>query len=135
MTSLGGLVSQHRKRLGLLQKDVAERVGMTRETYSQLETGRRKEPVTPDQATKLSRLLEISMAELVTAMGYALAFDGVEDEAEVALLQAYREASDPARLAARAALGLPFPPPPEGLGRSLRRLAATDLQDRREAQE
>lgn len=108
---------------------------MTRETYSQLETGRRKEPVTPDQAKKLSALLEISMAELVTAMGYELSFDGIEDEAEVALLQAYREASDPARLAARAALGLPAPPPPEGLGRSLRRLAATDRRDRRETQE
>src|SRR5688572_18136834 len=129
MTSLGALVSQHRKRLDLLQKDVAERVGMTRETYSQLETGRRKEPVTPDQATKLSQLLESSMAELVTAVGYEGALDGIEDEAEVALLEAYRQASEPARLAARAALGLPFPPPPEGLGRSLRRLAATDLQD------
>lgn len=134
MDSLGSLVARHRRRLDLLQKDVAERVGMTRETYSQLETGRRKEPVTPDQAKKLSALLEISMAEIVTAMGYELAFDGVEDEAEVALLQAYREASEPARLAARAALGLPAAQPPEGLGRSLRRLAARDRQDRRETQ-
>lgn len=135
MAALGVLVAQQRRRLGLLQKDVAERVGMTRETYSQLETGRRKEPVTPDQAKRLSLLLEISMAELVTAMGYELSFDGVEDEAEVALLQAYREASVPSRLAARAALGLPVRQPDEGLGRSLHRLAAMDRRDRQESQE
>jgi transcriptional regulator with XRE-family HTH domain len=108
---------------------------MTRETYSQLETGRRKEPVTPDQAQRLSRLLEVSMVELVSAMGYELRFDGIEDEAEVALLGAYREASEPARLAARAALGLPYQQPQEGLGTSLRRLAARDRRDRQGSQE
>jgi hypothetical protein len=104
---------------------------MTRETYSQMETGRRKEPVTPQQAIALSALLGLSMFEIVSAMGFPLLFDGVDDEGAGVLLEAYLDVSDERRQIAQLALGLG----PEHSGdprlESLRRLAGMDRQDRR----
>lgn len=106
---LGGLLASHRHAQGLSQQDVAERVKMSRENYSQLETGRRKEPPTPQQAIALSKLLQIPMLPFVNAMGYPVEAPGFEDEEEVAFLQAFRQLTPDQKKLLYAAVGLESP--------------------------
>jgi transcriptional regulator with XRE-family HTH domain len=83
---------------------------MSRENYSQLETGRRKEPLTPQQAKAISKLFGIPMLTLVNAMGYPVEVEGFENEEEVALLDRYRHLPPTLQQAVRAVAGLPLPP-------------------------
>ena len=87
---LGNLISANRKARGLLQQEVADRIGMTRSLYSQLETGHRKEPLTPLQARAVSAFLGIPMLSLVNAMGYPVECPELQDAWEVALVEGYR---------------------------------------------
>lgn len=127
--TLGQMIAAHRRAHGFIQKEVAERVGMTRENYSQLETGRRKEPLTPQQAKAISRLLGIPMLGLVNAMGYPVEFEGIEDEEEVVLLKAYRRLTPDLKQAMRAIAALPGPWQTVEGPAQLRRLAETDRPD------
>lgn len=145
MNNLGRLLREAREELGRhLEREVgAEEIAqllrdrgvpMERRTYSNLETGRTK-TIKPEIANELAGILPVSVVQIVAAQGFRLDFDGLEDEEEVEILRAYREASSPQRLAVRGALLLPVRPLPGELGRSLRRLAATDRPDRQGSQE
>lgn len=105
------MIASHRVARGYLQKEVAERVGMTRENYVQVETGRRKEALTPQQAVAISKALDIPMLSLVSAMGYPVDCPGFEDEEEVRVLLAYRQADAMTREFLRRGLGLETEPP------------------------
>jgi len=86
------MLADARKKKGLTQDDMANALGMTRGNYGHVESGRRKDPLTPDQAETVARRLGINMLDLVIAMGYPVKCPGLEGEKEVALLQAYRTA-------------------------------------------
>jgi transcriptional regulator with XRE-family HTH domain len=67
--SLGRLVRANRERLRLTQGELAEQVGVSRSTISELEAGRIKEP----RATSFARLgkaLGLPAAVLLAAAGY-----------------------------------------------------------------
>lgn len=91
---LGELVAAARRARQLTQQEVAERIGMKRELYSQLETGRRKEPLSPQQAADIERHLGISMLSIVNAMGYRVVPPGFQNPREAALLEAFRNAPE-----------------------------------------
>jgi transcriptional regulator with XRE-family HTH domain len=59
--SFGRLIADARKARDLTQEEVAAVLGMTRANYSQIETGARKEVLSPEVATKLARLLNLDM--------------------------------------------------------------------------
>lgn len=145
MNKLGHLLRNARETLALelgreiTEGDVAAAINasgvpMERKTYSNIETGRTK-TIKPKVAAALTEVLPVTGLQIVQALGYEVAFEGIRDEEEVALLEAFRLASDPARRAVRGALGLPPERPPSEHGRSLRRLAAMARQDRRGTQE
>ena len=131
----GLLIRGARERLGRLQEDVADHLGVDRSLVSQWERGDRKRPVSVDDVNGLAGFLGISVLALVTALGYDVRFEGIRDEADAVLLEAYQEASAEQRRVVRLALGLEQQQPMTQRGRSLRRLAATDRRDRRETQE
>lgn len=121
--SFGRLLAERRRAKGFTQKEVASFIGMTRENYSWMETGRRKEPLGPDQAKRLSRLLDLDMLTLLNAMGYGVECPGFENEEEVALVAAYRRLSPAQQRMLRAAAGLPSPQAPYSPGaQQLRRI-------------
>lgn len=60
--SFGRLIADARKARDLTQEEVAAVLGMTRANYSQIETGARKEVLSPEVATKLARLLNAEAA-------------------------------------------------------------------------
>lgn len=139
--NLGGLIRSRRQQTlnqrtgrAFTQAALAETVGVSRETISAIENGE-IQTASPELAEGLERVLGISALEVVRAMGYQIAFEGIEDEEDVALLQAYRSASDERRDIARAALQLGPVPPSDGRLDGLRRLVATGRQGRRETQE
>lgn len=53
-----------RERTGKTQRQVAEAVGVTVQTVSNWETGRRKPTLTPEQTLKLCQTLECTLEEL-----------------------------------------------------------------------
>lgn len=139
MTKLGQLLRSARRALEVERgqeigdEQIADELKargfqVERKTYNNLLTGRTKS-IKPDVANELPKILPVTVLQIVHALGYEVAFEGIGDEAEVALLEAYRQASAPARRAARAALDLPPDSPPSSQGRSLRRLAAMDRQE------
>lgn len=132
---LGELVRVAREREGLTQADLAERLGIERTMVSQLELGRPKKPIEPTVVNRLATILNLSVLEMVIALGYDVRFDGIEDEEEVALLEAYRGSEPALKQASRAVLGLPGSWQSGTDLPSLRRLAATGRRDRQETQE
>jgi len=102
----GAILREARQRQGISQEDMARDLGMTRGNYGHMESGRRKEPLTPDQARIVSRRLQIDMLRLVTAMGYPIRAPGFENEHEMRLLEAYRRASPELRRFLDQGLGL-----------------------------
>lgn len=70
--SLGKLIASRRQQVQLTQVDVARMVpGLTRSALNSIENGATK-TVSADVANELVRVLPLTMAELVKAMGYAL---------------------------------------------------------------
>lgn len=116
------------------QRGLAEAVGVSRETIKALEAGDIVTP-SPDIVAGLSRVLKVPYVEIINAMGYAVTFDGIRDEEEVEILEAYRVAGDRDRRLARVALRLDAGLLPTEHGTSLRRLVARDRQDRQGTQE
>lgn len=110
------------RALRALGKNVPDRSYASIENETQL--------AKPEIINEIPKILPISVLALVRAMGFDVTFDGIQDEEEVALLEAFRAASVRERRAARAVLGLPAGRPPSEGGRSLRRQAAMDRQDR-----
>ena len=108
--TLQRLLSASRRQKGFTQKEVAHFAGMTRENYASAENGRRKDPLSPEQASRLARLLDIPMISLLEAMGYSLDVPGFDNEEEVALVQAYRRLTPAEKRMLRAAAGLPSSP-------------------------
>lgn len=102
----GAKLADARKRKGLTQDEMAEALGMTRGNYGHMENGRRKDPLTPDQAITVSRRLGLNMLELVTAMGYPVECPGLEGEKEAALILRFRTASPDLRRFLLQGLGL-----------------------------
>lgn len=132
---LGAIIKAHREALGLIQDELAPKVGFTRENYSQLETGRRKEPLSPDQARAIERELGIPMIVLVNAMGYPVEMEGVRDEEEMALLLRLRELPPDVMQAVKAIAALPGPWQSVEAPDVLRRQARRDRQDRQRSEE
>jgi transcriptional regulator with XRE-family HTH domain len=131
----GQLIREARERRGLLQEDVAKALGVDRSLISQWERGVTKRPVAVQDVNTLGRYLGVPVLSLVIALGYDVRLSGVEEEAGAALLEAYLLAPDERRQIAQLALGLGQVLSGGGLLESLRRLAATDHQDRPETQE
>ena len=91
--------------------------------------------VKPVLINDLAKLLPITVIQMVNAMGYALDFEGIKDEADAVLLKAYQEASDETQRVVRLALGLEAGPPPSGRDRSFRRLGEMDRPGHQGTQE
>lgn len=89
---LGQLIREARRRRDLRQEDVADRIGVDRSLVSQWERGDRQGPLAPEHVQRLSTTLGVPALELLTAMGYDVRFEGVQDEQEVALLDLFRQA-------------------------------------------
>lgn len=66
---------------------------MARTNYGHVESGRRKDVLTPDQAREVARILEVNMIDLVTAMGYPVTAPGYRNETEMRLVEAFRGAA------------------------------------------
>lgn len=115
------------------QEGLADAVGTSRETIKAIEN-EETQTVGPDLAKAFEDVLGISVLEIVRSMGFEIAFEGIRDEEDAVVLAAYQEASDDRRRIARSALGLDQARTNDGRLESLRRLAATDRQDRQETQ-
>lgn len=89
--TLGGIVRDARRRRDLTQDELAEVLGVSRETVSQLERGRPKKPLDPDFVNRLASHLELPVIDLVLALGYNVRFEGIGNDQEVALLELYRQ--------------------------------------------
>lgn len=70
-STLGTLIRDRRKQARLKQIELAERLGVTRETVSALENGRIDQP-TVETINKLASILPVSTVEIVKAMGIVL---------------------------------------------------------------
>ncbi|MGD9827097.1 MAG: helix-turn-helix domain-containing protein [Hyphomicrobiaceae bacterium] len=92
---LGSLVRDARRLRNLSQDELAEALKVSRMTVSQLERGRPKKPLDADFVNRLARVLDLPVVEMLAAMGYALDFDGLQDEREVTLLRLYRATPPP----------------------------------------
>lgn len=143
-TPLGELLAERRFRVrdesGQPYSQVAvaralRRLGHRIEDRSYASIENENKTIRPGLINDLPKILPVSVLELVRAIGYDVRFEGIKDEADAVLLQAYQEASDETQRIVRLALGLEVPPPPSGRDRSFRRLAETDRQDRRGTQE
>lgn len=64
LTDMGLRISKLRKQMGLTQEELAERAGMTSQTISTAELG--KKALRPENIVKLSRALNISTDYLLT---------------------------------------------------------------------
>jgi transcriptional regulator with XRE-family HTH domain len=91
--SLGSLLKERRLARNLIQEEVSAVLGVTRQRYGQIENGSSSITIPPDRATKLCRLLEIDMLDLVIAMGYPIRLPGVDRTEDVTLLKAFHEAN------------------------------------------
>jgi transcriptional regulator with XRE-family HTH domain len=120
----GQLLRDARERRGLGQEDIAVALKVDRSLVSQWERGINKRPVSPDDVNRLSKLLDVTVLDLVEALGYDVRLSGIEDEAAAALLGAYLRASDDQRQIAQLALGLGLVLSSGGLLDALRQLAA-----------
>lgn len=131
------LLTNARQRAGLTKVELAERLGIiSRQSITNWEGVRPpKRGITPEEVNALSKALQVSVLDLVTALGYDVKFEGIADEAEAALLEAYRQLLPAQQQMLRAAAGLSSGLPQASELPSLHRLADTGSQDRREAQE
>lgn len=64
LTDMGRRLTERRKQLRLTQEDVAERAGLTCQTISTAETG--KKALRPENIVKICRALDISTDYLLT---------------------------------------------------------------------
>ncbi len=131
------LLTNARQRAGLTKVELAERLGIiSRQSITNWEGVRPpKRGITPEEVNALSKALQVSVLDLVTALGYDVKFEGIADEAEAALLEAYRQLLPAQQQMLRAAAGLSSGLPQASELPSLHRLADTGSQDRREAQQ
>lgn len=145
MNNLGRLLREAREDLsreigrevneGEVAKWIRERgLPMERKTWSNLEIGR-TQTIKPEVANVLPTILPVTVRQIVKALGFTLAFDGIADEEEPEILEAWRDAQDGQRLAVRGALLLPVRQPAGEDGRSLRRQLATGRQDHQGSRE
>ena len=121
------LLTSARERAGLTKAELAERVGIiSRQSITNWEGVRPpKRGITPAEVNALSKALDISVLDLVMALGYDVTFEGIADEAEAALLEAYRRLLPVQQQMLRAAAGLSSGLPPASELPSLHRLADT----------
>lgn len=131
----GQLLQGAREAKGLRQEDIGRALGVDRSMIGKWENGQIKRPVAPDDVNRLAELLDVPVLQWVIALGYDVRFEGIADEADAVLLEAYQQASDAQREVVRIALGLERLPATSGPGRSLRRLAEMDRQDHQGTQE
>ncbi len=131
------LLTNARQRAGLTKAELADRLGIiSRQSITNWEGVRPpKRGITPDEVNALSKALDVSVLDLVTALGYEVKFEGIADEAEAALLQAYRQLLPVQQQMLRAAAGLSSGSLPASELPSLRRLADTGSPGRPETQE
>ena len=89
------LLTTARQRAGLTKAELAERLGIiSRQSITNWEGVRPpKRGITPEEVNALSKALDVSVLDLVTALGYAVKFEGIADEAEAALLVATKPIS------------------------------------------
>ena len=142
MTAMGfeqfsRLLTNARQRAGLTKAELADRLGIiSRQSITNWEGVRPpKRGITPDEVNALSKALDVSVLDLVTALGYEVKFEGIADEAEAALLQAYQQLLPVQQQMLRAAAGLSSGSLPASELPSLRRLADTGSPGRPETQE
>ncbi len=131
------LLTTARQRAGLTKAELAGRLGsISRQSITNWEGVRPpKRGITPEEVNALSEALEVSVLDLVTALGYDVKFEGIADEAEAALLEAYRQLLPVQQQMLRAAAGLSSGLPPTSELPSIHRLADTGSPDRPEARE
>lgn len=93
--------------------------------------------VKPEIVNKIAELLDVTVLEMVRAMGYVIRFEGMTHEGDEALLEAFHDekTSDQTRQNIRLILGLGSEPRDDQLLRPLRHLAERDRQGRLETQE
>lgn len=73
-TRLGQLIRERRQSAGLSQEELAERIHAKRDYIASIETGRTKQP-SPDTINAIARVLSVTVAEMVRAMGYGVEVD------------------------------------------------------------
>lgn len=76
---IGRVVAIHRNKLGISQEDFAERVGLSRGTIAQLETGQIKWP-RPETLIKMAEVLQVPMTQLLREAGIIPETEGVNEE-------------------------------------------------------
>lgn len=91
--TLGSLLKEHRLKRNLIMEDVAGVLGITRQRYGQIESGKRTIYVEPERAIKLCRLLEIDMLDFCLTMGYPIKCPGFDNPREALVWKAFREAA------------------------------------------
>lgn len=93
----GTMLKDARIRKGVSQEEMANALGMTRGNYGHMESGRRKEVLSPEQAVLVARRLDIDMLDLVVAMGYPVRVPGLENDREARLVREFRRLSPDAQ--------------------------------------
>ena len=121
---LGRILADQRRSKGFTQREVGDFIGLSREAISHIETGDRKEPLSPEQTHRLAKLLDLPVLTVVKEMGYQVEMPGFENDREVALVQAFRSFEPARQQMLLSAAGIPLPPPQYRLSPpALRRIA------------
>lgn len=76
---LGKAVAVHRNKLGISQEEFAERVGLSRGTVAQLETGQIKWP-RPETLTRIAEVLQVPITQLLREAGIIPDIEGINEE-------------------------------------------------------
>jgi transcriptional regulator with XRE-family HTH domain len=98
----GNLIRSRREAAGLDVAELARRVKLSREVLGKYERGEREHPLDPENVNAIAEALgNVSVLELVTAMGYRLAFAGF-DGPEIELIEMDRRLSPASKKALRA---------------------------------
>ena len=131
---------QAREQAGLSQKELAKLSKISRQTITNWEGARPPKKSLPFKelnavvAVFRARELRVTALQFLATFGYDVTTEGVRDEEEAVLLEAFHDATGPEQRAARGALGLTRELHRTELPESLRRQAARGRQDRQEIQ-
>jgi transcriptional regulator with XRE-family HTH domain len=103
---LGSVLRDHRLRKDLTQEEVAAVLGITRQRYGQIESGKHVTVFEPERAIRICRLLDIEMLPFVRAMGFPLSSPSGPTQTEEEVLEAFRRAAPIVQEHIRRGLGL-----------------------------